>query len=100
MKSKIYHQYEVILADKRRLMFEFGIEKGVEYVSVGRKSETGICDYVKYSYEEWIIMFTELATMMHTKDFVSVMQTERYINAATEIQIGADSYATYPKSGG
>ena len=97
MKSKIYHQYEVILADKRQLMFEFGInEEGIEYVSLGRKSENGICDSVHYTYEEWIIMFTELATMMHSKEFVSVMQTERYINAATEIQLGADSYATYP----
>ena len=90
MKSKIHHQFDMKLADKQRLLFEFYVDpNGAEHVTLGRRDITGATSYIHYTYEEFIIMFTELATMMMTKEFASVMHSERYINAATEIQIGA-----------
>ena len=99
MRQQILHNFKMTSPGNiKAVMFEFGInESGVEYVSVGKRNEDGRLKEVEFSYEEFIILFAELATMMQTKEFASVMMNERYINAATDIQIGAEIVATYNK---
>jgi hypothetical protein len=96
MKDELVHDFLAkIPSTGTRLAFEFIVKgNGVETITL-RKHCRGQSESVSYTLEEFVVMFTELATMMRSDEFLKTLYEERYIVAATEIQEGMVIEATY-----
>jgi hypothetical protein len=93
--KNIIHQMRMKLSDETVNSFEFFSENKEKKITIGKIYPDDTYEAITLSIEEFTMLFSELAAMLHTKEFLDSINNEEFNENIIKLQGEAELFHTY-----